>query len=81
MHLEKLPLSFDLYEKYQVSLGYEAFLISILNATFEEMDQYEQDLMLRNEKVFYSEMTAANNGKYNGIIVVGIARAYSGFKN
>jgi hypothetical protein len=81
MHLDKSPLSLDLYEKYQVSMGYEAFLVSIIDATFEEMDQYEQDLMLRNEKVFYSEMSAANNGKYNGIIVVGVARSYSGFKN
>lgn len=81
MHIDKKPLPLDQYEKYQISQDYQAYIISILNITQEEMDNYESDLMSKREKLFHSDMQRSVGDKFNATLIVGVASSYSGLKN
>lgn len=81
MHIDKKPLPLDQYQNYQISQDYQAFIITILNITQEEMDNFESDLISKREKLFHSDMARVDGDQFNAILIIGIASTYSGFKN
>lgn len=81
MHIDKKPLPLDQYQNYQISQEYQAFIITILNITQEEMDNYESALMSNREKLFYSDMLRVGGDKFNATLITGVASIYSGLKN
>ena len=81
MHIDKKPLPLDQYQDYQISQEYQAYIITLLNITQEEMDNYESDLMSKREKLFHADMCRVDGDKFNATLIVGVASTYSGFKN
>lgn len=81
MHIDKKPLALDEYEKYCISQEYQAYEITLLNISQEQIDMYEQDLILKGEKLFHADMVRVDGDKFNATLIIGIASTYSGLKN
>lgn len=81
MHIDKKPLPLDKYEDYEIDQQYQGFLITLLNVTQEQIDQYEQDLILKGQKLFHAEMVRVDGNIFNATLIIGVASVYSGLKN
>lgn len=81
MHIDKKPLPLDKYDIYNIDQHYYAYIVTLLNITQEQADQFEQDLFLNGEKLFHSEMVRTNGNIFNAKMVIGISKSYSNLKN
>lgn len=81
MHIDKKALPLDKYDQFGISQQYTAFEITLLNIKQEEIDQYEQDLILKGEKLFHADMVRVDGDRFNATLIIGVASTYSGLKN
>ena len=81
MHIDKKPLPLDKYDDFGIDQQYQGYLITMLNVSQEEIDQYEQDLILKGEKLFHADMVRVDGDLFNATLIIGVASVYSGLKN
>lgn len=81
MHIDKKPLALDRYQEYQIPQEYQAYSITLLNVTQEQMDDYENDLIFKGEKLFHADMVRVDGNLFNAQLIVGVSGVYSGLKN
>lgn len=69
MSLKKIPLDFELYQKYEVDQQYQAWVFEYVNVSQDRLDEIEFELQQQGNKIFHIETYRANNGLYNVKII------------
>ncbi|MBT4791277.1 MAG: hypothetical protein HON90_06880 [Halobacteriovoraceae bacterium] len=68
---EKIPLSFDKYQEYEISQEYQAYVINLININETEAEDLEYEYLIQGYKIFHSELARSNEGKFNLKIILG----------
>lgn len=69
--ISKIPLEFNLYEKYEIPQDYPVFIVEANNIELEAVDDLEYEYLSQGNKIFHSEISRTNEGKYNLKLVIG----------
>lgn len=64
MKVDKTPLDLTLYESYGIDQSYSAIELIIKDIDVNDTDNIEYEYMSQGYKIFSSEMTQSNEGKF-----------------
>lgn len=68
--VSKVPLDFNLYEKFEIPQEYAAYKLEFSNVTEQECEDLEFDYSSKGYRVFFSEVNRAKEGLFNMILIV-----------
>ena len=67
---DKKPLNFNEYEKYEIPQEYMAFEVNFLGINPEQCEDLEYEYLSTGYKLFNSDLTHANEGKFNLKLII-----------
>lgn len=71
MHSSRKPLDFNLYEQYEISQSYKAYIVEYLNIDENEVEKVEYDLIQEGNKIFHSNLTRVQGNLFNLEVIIG----------
>lgn len=69
-NVERVPLDFNSYEKYQIDQRYSAFKITVAGLTQEECDDFEYNYLQQGYKLFHSEIHREQAGALRLVMIL-----------
>lgn len=70
MKYQKMPLNFDLYDKYEIPQEYQAWIVFVKEVEQNRMDDIEYDLQTSGHKIFHTEVERSQGNLFDITLIV-----------